>query len=101
MALSPIALVSRSGDGLVSRRTGDVGTFSQEEAEAKIGNCVKTLIPLGGIPRGTRGTVTRALCMPDGYAVIVRWQLPRHRALWFDKEVYDYALVEAANQMDC
>jgi hypothetical protein len=39
--------------------------------------------------------------MPDGYAVIVRWQLPRPRALWFEKEVYQYALVEAANRCDC
>jgi len=78
-----------------------VSTFSQEEAEAKIGRSVKTLIPLAGMPRGTRGTVTRALCMPEGYAVIVRWQWPRPRAMWFDKEVYQYALVEAANRFDC
>jgi hypothetical protein len=78
-----------------------VGTFSQEEAEAKIGTFVKTLIPIGDLPWGTRGTVMRALCMPEGYAVIVRWQWPRLRAMWFDKELYQYALVEAANQMDC
>jgi hypothetical protein len=78
-----------------------VGTFSQAEAEAKIGTSVKTLIPFAGLPRGTRGTVTRALLMPEGYAVIVRWQWPRLRAMWFDKEVYQYALVEAANQVDC
>jgi hypothetical protein len=79
----------------------DVGIFTQEEAEAKVGTFVKTLIPFGGLPRGTRGTVTRALCMPDGHAVIVRWQVPRPRAMWFDKEVYQYALVEAANWLDC
>ncbi len=78
-----------------------MGTFSQAEAEAKIGTSVKTLIPFAGLPRGTRGTVTRALWMPEGYAVIVRWQWPRLRAMWFDKEVYQYALVEAANQVDC
>ena len=78
-----------------------MGTFSQEEAEAKVGTFVKTLIPFGGLPRGTRGTVTRALCMPDGYAVIVRWQWLRPRAMWFDKEVYHYALVEAVNRIDC
>ena len=77
-----------------------MGTFSQEEAEAKIGTYVKTLLPFGMIPQGTRGIVTRALCMPDGYAVIVRWQLPSHQAMWFDKEVYQYALVEAANRQD-
>ena len=78
-----------------------MGTFSQEEAEAKVGTFVKTLIPFGGIPRGTRGTVTQALCLPDGYAVIVRWQWSRPLAMWFDKEVYQYALVEAVNRMDC
>jgi hypothetical protein len=45
--------------------------------------------------------VTRALCLPEGYAVLVRWQLPRPRALWVEKEVYQYALVEAANRLDC
>jgi hypothetical protein len=78
-----------------------VSTFTREEAEAKIGRSVKTLLPLAGMPRGTRGTVTRALCLPEGYAVLVRWQLPRPRALWVEKEVYQYALVEAANRLDC
>ena len=78
-----------------------MGTFSQAEAEAKVGTFVKTLIPFGGLPSGTRGTVTRALHLPDGYAVSVRWQRPRPRAMWFDKEVYQYALVEAANRIDC
>jgi hypothetical protein len=77
-----------------------VGTFSQEEAEAKVGIFVKTLIPFGGLPSGTRGTVTRTVHLPDGYAVIIHWQWPRPRAMWFDKEVYHYALVEAANRID-
>src|SRR5262249_27888379 len=38
-----IALASRGGGEVVGgRRTDDVGTFSQEEAEAKIGTFVKT-----------------------------------------------------------
>jgi hypothetical protein len=85
----------------IGREEGDMGDFTQEEAEAKIGTCVKALTPLVGVSCGTRGIVTRLLSMPGGYAVIVRWQLPHQRATWFDKSLYQSALVEAANGLDC
>ena len=95
------ARCAHEGGGGEGRSEDAVSTFTQEEAEAKVGTFIKTRIPIAGLPGGSRGTVTRVLCLPDGYAVIVRWQWPRPRAMWFDKEVYQYALVEAVNRLDC
>ena len=61
--------------------------FTQEEAEAKVGRRIKTLVPWSGVPGGTRGDVVRAdragqSKTPFGeaveaYNVAIQWDLPR------------------------
>ena len=61
--------------------------FSREEAEAKVGRRISTLVAWSGVPRGTRGEVVRAdpvdWARPplgeagEAYDVVIEWDLPR------------------------
>jgi hypothetical protein len=61
--------------------------FTQEEAEAKVGRRIRTLVPWSGVPEGTLGDVIRAdragqSKSPFGeavevYDVAIQWDLPR------------------------
>lgn len=53
--------------------------FTHEEAEAKIGKEVESLVKFSGVPKGTRGIVKRAdPSGQEGYTVGIEWRLP-HR----------------------
>ncbi len=47
--------------------------FTQQEAEAKIGKRIRSLIALPGIARGTDGVVIGTDSSARGYRVAVRW----------------------------
>lgn len=61
--------------------------FTQEEAETKVGQRIKTLVAWSGVPEGTRGDVIQAdragQSKPpfeeavEVYNVAVQWDLPR------------------------
>lgn len=54
-----------------------INYFTKEEAEAKVGYKVQTLVHFSGVPAGSTGTVTGVRDYTDGdYAIIVTYDLP-------------------------
>ncbi len=61
--------------------------FSQEEAQAKVGQTIRSLVEFSGVPQGTTGLViaadaagwTKALAgeKTEVYDVAIQWNLPR------------------------
>ncbi|MCA1852854.1 MAG: hypothetical protein LC647_10790 [Beggiatoa sp.] len=67
--------------------------FSQVDAQALLGRCIRTKVEFSGVPAGTAGTVTRTDkgSSPEGYTVAIQWNLPdRPRPLvdWFTRDEY-------------
>jgi hypothetical protein len=49
--------------------------FTQEEAQAKLGQLVCTRVPGRRIPQGTKGRVLYARLESNGYALGIQWSL--------------------------
>jgi hypothetical protein len=49
--------------------------FTQDEAQAKLGQTVWTRVPGRRIPQGTRGTVLYARLVDAGYELGIQWAL--------------------------
>jgi hypothetical protein len=72
--------------------------FSMEEAAAKVGRRVETLVAFSGVPRGTAGAVVRYDEAGSGFDVGIAWELPERRDKplvdWFSKDAYEECLME-------
>jgi hypothetical protein len=72
--------------------------FRPEDAAAKVGRRVETLVPFSGVPQGTAGVVVRYDEAGSGFDVGIQWELPEHRTKplvdWFSKDEYEEFLRE-------
>ena len=67
--------------------------FTEEEARAKIGKRIRSLLPFSGVQQGITGRVTSAHERTGGYDVIVEWDTLKLRD-WFTKDEYERFLEE-------
>lgn len=69
-------------------------TFTQEETEIKVGQRVRTLADLFGIPKGTEGVVIRAEQGKTEWFAVVQWSVDGpgtgRRFSWFNHQTYSY-----------
>jgi hypothetical protein len=88
--------------------------FTQEEAEAKIGQRIRTKVTWASIPVGTHGTVVgidemgktkSAATVPIViFDVVIRWDVTNHQQTltdWFTKEEYEQYLEEIGVHHEC
>jgi hypothetical protein len=71
--------------------------FSFEEATAKAGKRIETLIDFSGVPKGSTGVVVRYDEAGSGFDVGIQWDLTdRSKPLvdWFSKDEYEEFLIE-------
>ena len=72
--------------------------FAEEEARAKLGQRVKTLVEFPGLPKGATGTVADIFHVGDDlFEVIVKWDIPPPNKTcgdWFTKREYTFFLEE-------
>ena len=72
--------------------------FTEEEARAKLGQRVRSLVLFPGLHRGASGTVADIFHVGDGlFELIVKWDRPHpNRACgdWFTKREYRFFLEE-------
>jgi hypothetical protein len=55
-----------------------MSSFTQEEAEAKVGKKIRMKVKLSRVPEGTTGNVLRADDMRKGkWGTVIRWNLPK------------------------
>ena len=64
--------------------------FSLEEAAAKVGTSVETLVAFSAVPKGITGVVVRFDEAASGFDVGIQWELLERRTKllvdWFSKE---------------
>jgi hypothetical protein len=74
--------------------------FSRDEAQAKLGRRVRSVVWLDDVASGTRGRVMEIDEIDkDGFELIVEWDLRiggKSQHDWFTKDRYDHCLVEEA-----
>jgi len=68
--------------------------FTKAEAEAKVGQWIKTRIEWLGVEAGTIGKVVKADSLGEVWSVVIRWDWPRTRHDWFTKDEYKKFLEE-------
>ena len=70
----------------------------KEEAEAKVGEDIRTNVDFSGVPKGTTVKVLKADEMGSGeWDAVIRWDLPNERIPlddWFSKYEYEKYLEE-------
>jgi hypothetical protein len=83
-----------------------MSTFTQAEAQAKVGKRIRTKAGWSGVSTGTLGTVMSidqmsprkmGAVLEEAWDVIIEWDSPnRRRTLtdWFTKEEYEKFLIE-------